>query len=124
MAYSLGLTGMAQELAANSEFASLTDNTLSLRLPEELYELVNDVTREEIVRALQQKLGVSLRLQLSAVAVLSGTTPLQAKLERERVERLDAIAAIRDEAMVKKLQQAFAAELDETSVVKIDSNRQ
>ena len=124
MAYTLGLTGMAQELAANSELASLTDNTLSLRLPEELYGLVNDVTREEIVRALQQKLGVSLRLQLSAVAVLTGTTPLQAKLERERVERLDAIAAIRDEAMVKKLQQAFAAELDETSVVKIDNNRQ
>ena len=91
--------------------------------PEKLYGLINDLNRDEILRALQQKLGVSLQLQLSGVERLTGVTPLQAKLERERTERLQAIAAIRDDAMVKKLQQAFAAELDEASVVKIDSNR-
>jgi DNA polymerase-3 subunit gamma/tau len=120
MAYELGLSGMAQELVANSELVSRTNDAIELRLPSELHELVNELTRAEILQALRQKLGVSLDLRLSAVEKLRGTTPLQAKLERQHNERIAAIAAIRDEAMVKKLQHAFAAELDEASVVKID----
>ena len=122
LAYDLGLSGMAQELVANSECLNYADDCIELRLPGELYELVNDLTRSEILRALQQKLGVSLRLQLSSAEILNGVTPLQAKIERERVERLAAIDSIRQEALVRKLEHAFAAELDEASVVKIESN--
>jgi DNA polymerase-3 subunit gamma/tau len=119
LAYDLGLNGIAQELVANSELVSHIDNKVELALPRELHELVNDVTRSEISRALQQKLGVSWRLLMTASDRPGGTTPLLAKQERLRLERLAAIAAIREEALVKKLQHAFAAELDEASVVKI-----
>jgi DNA polymerase-3 subunit gamma/tau len=122
LAYKLGLTGIAQELVANSQLQSYADKRIVLQLPGELYELVNDLTRAEILQALQQKLGVSLRLELIAAAGLSGETPLQAKQQREHDERVSAIAAIRDDEMVKKLQHVFDAELDEASVVKIDSN--
>jgi len=119
LAYDLELNGIAQELVANSELVNHTDNEVELALPRELHELVNDVTRSEISRALQQKLGVSWRLLMTASDRPGGTTPLLAKQERLRLERLAAIAAIREEALVKKLQHAFAAELDEASVVKI-----
>jgi DNA polymerase-3 subunit gamma/tau len=122
LAYDLGLNGIAQELVANSELVSHADNAVELALPRELHELVNDVTRSEISRALQQKLGVSWRLLMTASDSSGGTTPLLAKQERLRLERLAAIDAIREEALVKKLQHAFAAELDEASVVKIEGN--
>jgi len=124
VAYNLGLAGLAQELVANSQLLSFGDELIDLQLPVELHELVNDQLRAEILQALQQKLGVSLRLELTAAAKLSGTTPLQAKQQREEQERVAAIAAIRDDAMVRKLQHVFDTELDEASVVKIDSNRQ
>jgi hypothetical protein len=57
-----------------------------------------------------------------ATASVSGQTPLQAKIHRLQQERLAAIDAIKDEKMVKKLQHAFAVELDEASVVKIENN--
>jgi hypothetical protein len=47
---------------------------------------------------------------------------LQAKIHCQQQDRLAAIDAIRQEKTVKKLQQAFAAELDEASVVKIENN--
>ena len=122
MAYELGLTGLAQEIVANSLLLSHAGERIQLQLSTELLEFVNDVTRTEILQALEHKLGVSLRLELTATAELVGETPLQAKLRRQQQERLAAIAAIREEAMVKKLQHAFAAELDETTVVKIESN--
>jgi DNA polymerase-3 subunit gamma/tau len=122
LAYNLGLTGIAQEMVANSQLQTYADKRIVLQLPGELHELVNDLTRAEILQALQEKLGVSLRLELNATAGLTGETPLQAKQRREHVERVSAIAAIRDDEMVKKLQHVFDAELDEASVVKIDSN--
>ena len=58
-----------------------------------------------------------------AAHVLQGT-PAPTSAEAETKERVAAIAAIRDDAMVRKLQHVFDTELDEASVVKIDSNRQ
>jgi DNA polymerase-3 subunit gamma/tau len=122
LAYALGLSGLAQEVVANGQLLSQAGGRVQLQLPTEIYELVNDVTRGEILQALERKLGLSLRLELTATTELTGETPLQAKLRRQQQERVAAIAAIREEAMVKKLQHAFAAELDEATVVKIESN--
>ena len=121
LAYDLGLTGLAQEIVANSVVDSYREGRLKLRLLPEIQELANDMNTAEIRRALEQKLGVSLQLDLVAAAV-GGQTPLQARIQRQQQERLVAIDAIRDEKLVKKLQHAFAAELDEASVVKIENN--
>jgi len=123
LAYDLGLSGIAQELVANSELVDFAENRLQLQLARELHDLVNDRTQAEILQALQQKLGVSLRLEMKAAGQMAGQTPLQAKLLRDEQERLAAIAAIREDRLVRKLQQAFEVELDESSVVKIQSNR-
>jgi len=122
LAYELGLSGLAQEIVANSQFKSYRDGSLRLELLAEIHELATDLIKTEIRRAMEQKLGVSLQLELTAAVSLAGQTPLQAKELRQQQERLAAIDAIREEKMVKKLQHAFAAELDEASVVKIDNN--
>ncbi len=121
LVYNLGLTGLAQEIVANSVVDRYRDGTLKLRLLPEIHELVNDLNTAEIRQALEQKLGVSLQLDLVATASVE-QTPLQAKIQRQQQERLVAIDAIKDEKLVKKLQHAFAAELDEASVVKIENN--
>ena len=122
LAYGLGLAGLAQEIVANSQLKSYRDGNLRLELLAEIHELATDLIKTEIRQALEQKLGVSLQLELVAAISLSGQTPLQAKELRQQQERLAAIDAIREEKMVKKLQHAFAAELDEASVVKIENN--
>lgn len=123
LVYELGLTGLAQEIVANSLLESYRDGRLQLQLQPEIHELVNDLIKVEITQALEQALGVSLHLDLVATGVAGGQTPLQAKIQRQQQERLMAIDAIRDEKLVKKLQHAFSAELDEASVVKIENNR-
>jgi len=123
LAYELGLGGIALQLVANSELVAFTDNRLQLQLPRELHDLVNELTQAEILQALQQKLGVSLRLEMKSAEHMAGQTPLQAKLLREQQERCAAIAAIREDRLVRKLQQVFEVELDESSVVKIERNR-
>jgi DNA polymerase-3 subunit gamma/tau len=122
LAYQLGLTGLAQEIVANSRLKSYRDGNLRLELLPEIHELATDLIKTEIRRALEQKLEVSLQLDLAAAASLAGQTPLQAKELRQQQQRLAAIDAIRQEKTVRKLQHAFAAELDETSVVKIENN--
>jgi DNA polymerase-3 subunit gamma/tau len=122
LAYELGLSGLAQEIVANSQFRSCQDGSLRLELLTEIHELATDLIKTEIRQALEQKLEVSLQLELVAALSLSGQTPLQAKELRQQQERLAAIDAIREEKTVKKLQHAFAAELDEASVVKIENN--
>ncbi len=122
LVYELGLTGLAQEIVANSLLESYRDGRLKLQLQPEILELVNDLIKTEITQALEQKLGVSLHLDLATTGVTGGQTPLQAKIQRQQQERLVAIDAIRDEKLVKKLQHAFSAELDEASVVKIENN--
>ena len=122
LAYQLGLAGLAQEIVANSQLKSCQDGILRLELLAEIHELATDLIKTEIMQALEQKLEVSLQLELVAAASLAGQTPLQARELRQQQERLAAIDAIREEKTVKKLQHAFAAELDEASVVKIENN--
>jgi DNA polymerase-3 subunit gamma/tau len=123
LAYDLGLSGIAQQLVANSELVFYAENRLQLQLPRELHDLVNDLTQAEILQALQQKLGVSLRLEMKSAERMADQTPLQAKLLREQQERCAAITAIREDSLVRKLQQVFEVELDESSVVKTESKR-
>jgi DNA polymerase-3 subunit gamma/tau len=122
LAYQLGLAGLAQEIVANSQLQSYQGGRFQLGLLPELVELATDLIKTEIRQALEQKLEVSLQLELVAVAPLTGQTPLQARELRLEQDRLAAIDAIRQEKTVRKLQQAFATELDEASVVRIENN--
>ena len=122
LVYELGLGGLAQEIVANSVAVSLQDECLQLALPTEIHELLNERNSDEIREALERNLGVSFSLQWKACAEPAGVTPLQAKIDRERQERETAIDEIKRDELVLKLQRTLAAELDETSVVRIENN--
>ena len=113
---------MAQEILANSVATAFDENRLQRELPAEILELINDTNQAEIQQALERKLGVSLSIEWQAYDSPPGLTPLQARDDRRQQERESAIEAIRQEKVVKKLQQALAAELDEASVVKLENN--
>lgn len=120
LAFELGLQGLAQEIAINSIVESYNQDYLSLRLEPEILELANATIRDEITQAIQSKLGVSLSVDLMAQDQLTVETPQQARIRTLEEHRRAAINAIKQEAVVKKLQQAFGAELVESSVIKRD----
>jgi DNA polymerase-3 subunit gamma/tau len=123
LAYELGLGGLAQEIAANSRLECSGGDHLRLRLLPEIRDLATAAIEAEIRQALERKLGVSLQLELAAAESLGGETPLEARERRLESERLAAIDAIRGDETVLKLQRAFAAELDEASVIRIGTGK-
>jgi DNA polymerase-3 subunit gamma/tau len=115
------LQGLAQEIALNSTLESLQQDYVCLNLTSELLELVNPTIEDEIRQAIENKLGVSLRLELLAQDDLEEETPQQFKLRSLQEHRQVTIEAIRQDGIVKKLNDAFGAELIESSVRKIDA---
>ena len=117
----LGLQGLAQEIALNSTLESLQQDYLCLNLSNELLDLVNPTIEDEIRQAVENKLGVSLRLELLALDELETETPQQFKQRAQQDHRQATIEAIKQNDIVKKLNDAFGAELIESSVRKIDT---
>ncbi|MEM7562323.1 MAG: DNA polymerase III subunit gamma/tau [Pseudomonadota bacterium] len=122
LAYSLELIGLSQQIVANSLVRSYCEEQIELELSSDLFELVNEKIIAEIEQAVNESLGVSLKLRMIASDVDLVGTPVEIKKQRLEQERQAAIELIRDEKVVRKLQQALAVELDESSVEKIESN--
>jgi hypothetical protein len=116
----LGLQGLAQEIALNSTLETLQQDYLCLNLSNELLDLVNPTIEDEIRQAVENKLGVSLRLELLALDELEVETPQKFKQRVQQDHKLAVIEAIRQDDIVKKLNDAFGVELIEASVKKFD----
>ena len=121
LAFDLGLGGLARQIAANSLLDLSRRGVAHLLLLPEIHELATSRIEAEIRQALEQALGVSLQLVLEASESLDAETPQQALNRRLEEERRAAIDAIRQDESVRKLERAFAVELDEASVVRIES---
>ena len=117
----LGLQGLAQEIALNSTLESLQQDYLCLNLTSELLELVNPTIEDEIRQAIEIKLGVSLKLEILAQDELEVETPQQFRQRALQDQRQATIEAIRQDGTVQKLNDAFGAELIESSVRKINT---
>ena len=118
-AYELGLLGLAQEIAVNSTLESIQENHLRLNLTADIHKLANPVIEDEIRQAIATKLGVSLKLELHVQHSLQVETPHLYRQRQLREQRQTAIEKIRQDGIVRKLGDAFGAELDESSVRKI-----
>ena len=115
------MAGLAQEIALNSTLESLHQDYLCLNLTSELFDLVNSTIEDEIRQAIEIKLGVSLKLELLAQDELQIETPQQFKQRVLQDQRQAAIEAIRQDGIVQKLNDAFGAELVESSVRKVNT---
>ena len=74
----------------------------------------------QIKQAIEQRLGVSLSLELSSQPMLEVETPNEAQARKQAQARQHVISEIRQDAMVQQLQNAFGVELVESSVKKIN----
>ena len=120
MAYDLGLQGLAQEIAVNSTLDELGEHKFRLNLNPEIFKLADSQIEDEIRQAIASKLGVSLKLELLAQDQLLVETPRLFLQRRLQEQRLAAIDEIKQDSTVRKLSDAFGAELVESSVRKID----
>lgn len=73
----------------------------------------------QIRQAIETRLGVSLSLELDSCPRFGVETPQQSRQRELAAERQQAIAAIRQDSLVRKLHSAFGAELVESSVKKL-----
>jgi len=116
----LGLQGLALEIALNSTLETLQEDYICLNLTREILDLVNPAIEDEIRQAIEIKLGVSLKLELLAQDELEMETPQQYKQRALQDQKQATIEEIRQDSIVKKLNDAFGAELIESSVRKIN----
>lgn len=122
LAYDLGLQGLAQEIAVNSTLDRLDDHRIRLSLNSEIFKLADSQIEDEIRQAIASKLGVSLKLELVAQDQLLVETPQLFLQRRLQERRLAAIDEIKWDSTVRKLGDAFGAELVESSVRNIDDS--
>jgi DNA polymerase-3 subunit gamma/tau len=120
LSYDLGLQGFAQAIAINSVVGHYEKDHLQLFLTPDFMKFVNPENQDEICQALASKLGLSLILDLKTLDRLDAETPSETRMRKEQEDRQTAIESIRQEQTVKKLQQAFGAELVESSVQLVD----
>jgi hypothetical protein len=120
LAYDLGLQGLAQEIAVNSTLDQADEFHFYLNLNAEILKLADPQIEDEIRQAMTAKLGVSLNLELREQDQLQVETPRLFLQRRLQEQREAVIEEIKQDSIVRKLGDAFEAELVVSSVRKID----
>jgi len=112
---SLGLNGMARELAAQTEMRRLEGQALTLALPAEHQHLAAKTYADRLKAALEQATGVRLLLAFEVGDAAPGS--LAARTTREREEaRASTEAAFRDEPFVRDVVARFDATVRAESI--------
>jgi DNA polymerase-3 subunit gamma/tau len=112
---SLKLTGMAAQLAAQTELKAINNNALTLALPVAHKHLADKVYADKLKAALEQATGrrVLLAFEVGAAAESS----LAATERRERAEaKAKGEAAFRDEPFVRDLLATFDGQVKSDSI--------
>jgi DNA polymerase-3 subunit gamma/tau len=110
----LGLTGMAAQLAAQSELKALAGNALTLALPVAHKHLADKAYADKLKHALEQATGRKLLLAFEVGAPVAS---LAANEKRERAEaQAKGEAAFRDEPFVRELITRFDGQVKSDTV--------
>jgi DNA polymerase-3 subunit gamma/tau len=114
----LKLSGMAAQLAAQTELKAITGNALTLALPVAHKHLADRMYADKLKNALEQATGRKLLLAFEVGAPAEGS--LAANEKRERAEaRAKGEAAFRDEPFVRDLIARFDGQVKPDSIVPI-----
>jgi DNA polymerase-3 subunit gamma/tau len=111
----LKLTGMAAQLAAQTELKAINNNALTLALPVAHKHLADKVFADKLKAALEQATGRRLLLAFEVGAATESS--LAATEKRERAEaRAKGEAAFRDEPFVRDLLATFDGQVKPDSI--------
>ncbi len=112
---SLGLSGMARELAAQSEMRKLDGHALTLALPAAHQHLAGKSYADRLRNALEQATGVKLLLAFEVGEVAEGSLATKESREREAA-RASTEAAFLDEPFVRDAVSRFGATVRTESI--------
>ncbi|MFZ5466453.1 MAG: DNA polymerase III subunit gamma/tau [Pseudomonadota bacterium] len=116
----LGLKGMALMLAENSELVGQDGPQVSLRCPPSHASLRTPLAEESIRKALAKVLGMDVRLRYEEGRPAQDT-PAQVRKQQEETRQLGAVESLRNDPLVRKLEEHLDARLLEESVRPLDS---
>jgi len=111
----LGLTGMAAQMAAQTELRAVAGNALTLALPASHKHLADRAYADKLKAALEQATG--RRLLLAFEVGSGGDASLAAREKRDRAEqKAKTEAAFRDEPFVQDVLARFDARIKPDSI--------
>ncbi|MDM7322578.1 MAG: DNA polymerase III subunit gamma/tau [Gammaproteobacteria bacterium] len=116
----LELKGMALMLAENSELVGQNGPQISLRCPPSHASLRTPLAEESIRKALSKVLGMEVRLRYEEGRPVQNT-PAQVRKQQEETRQLGAVESLRNDPVVRKLEERLDARLVEESVRPLDS---
>ncbi len=116
----LNLTGMAQQLAAQSEMCACGGSELVLRIPESLKPLAERPFQERLRAAVERALGRRMRLRVELAGAVDDTLAAQERRLREDVQK-SAEDAFRSEPTVRDLVSQFDARIRPGSIKPMSS---
>ncbi len=118
LAFELQLDAIARQIVLNSIVQTYQDKILKLAFLSELELMLKPDIEKQIKQAIEQRLGVSLKLEFVSSPSLDAETPNQADRRKQEEERQAVIQQIRQDEVYKQLHDVFGAELIEQSVRK------
>jgi len=121
-AYSLSLTGLAQQLAAQLALVSVTDREYRFTLDTSHRAVLNRAAQSRLEQALCRHLGREIKVVIEVVHH-SDETPAK---ERQRIEQLrldETTRKLQEDPTVKALEGAFGAQLDVASIEPLDPGK-
>jgi DNA polymerase-3 subunit gamma/tau len=111
----LGLTGMAQQLAAQTELRGFDGPELVLGIPESARHLNEKTYQERVRTAVEQALGRRIRLRIEVTDAVAASLAEQDRRARERAQQ-SAESAFRNDPFVQELVAQFDARIRPDSI--------
>jgi DNA polymerase-3 subunit gamma/tau len=120
---SLGLRGLAAELASNSALLSVEGHRVRLGLAAEHGHLAGERYRQRLEEALGTYLGRSVRVELVDTLPEDAETPAQAENRRAESRREQAQVAIDTDPVVQAFRERFDASVQVDSIEPVAARR-
>lgn len=118
----LGISGMARELAQHCELRSIDATQVMLRLSPTHRHLQMKPAQDKLQQALAEHFGRSLQVRIE-LAEVDGDTPAATHQRGQRARQERAVAAIEQDSFVREIIETFDATLIESSIQPVNSKR-
>ena len=120
----LGLRGMALQLAENLELVAQDGDKITLRCPASHASVRSGVSEKSLAAALGKYLGLAgeARVQLLE-GVPEQATPAQLRQQAQDARQQQALESLRNDPLVRALEEGYAARLLEDTVRPLDLDR-
>ena len=116
----LGLKGVANELAQNCVYVGEAEGQVRLTLDSACKQLYSKAREQGLAKALAGLLGYPLQVHIE-IAAVTQETPARRQVRASDERQQAAVQAIKEDANVKALEDAFGAQVHNDSIRPLDS---